>query len=140
MRTIVPQAQASTFVQYIPQPTDSVKPSKARRRKSPLVEFHMSTTQSSKQPSHPSPTQTDTSFPILTLPVSLSTASTSGTQDSPLSPPLSAKSGKESSLVKRTPSSAKSFQCKGYGDCKMVFSRCEHLARHIRYVLDDSNR
>lgn len=27
---------------------------------------------------------------------------------------------------------AKVFQCTGYGDCKMVFSRSEHLARHIR--------
>ncbi|CAK5263782.1 unnamed protein product [Mycena citricolor] len=27
---------------------------------------------------------------------------------------------------------AKSFQCTGYGDCRMVFSRSEHLARHIR--------
>lgn len=31
---------------------------------------------------------------------------------------------------------AKTFQCKGFGDCRMVFSRSEHLARHIRYVLD----
>jgi hypothetical protein len=30
---------------------------------------------------------------------------------------------------------AKTFQCKGFGDCRMVFSRSEHLARHIRYVL-----
>ena len=28
---------------------------------------------------------------------------------------------------------AKTFQCKGFGDCRMVFSRSEHLARHIRY-------
>ncbi|KAF7331295.1 hypothetical protein MKEN_00006600 [Mycena kentingensis (nom. inval.)] len=27
---------------------------------------------------------------------------------------------------------AKTFQCSGYGDCAMVFSRSEHLARHIR--------
>ncbi|KAJ7907687.1 hypothetical protein B0H13DRAFT_689681 [Mycena leptocephala] len=27
---------------------------------------------------------------------------------------------------------AKSFQCAGYGECRMVFSRSEHLARHIR--------
>ncbi|KAJ7061879.1 hypothetical protein C8F01DRAFT_1138660 [Mycena amicta] len=27
---------------------------------------------------------------------------------------------------------AKTFQCAGYGDCRMVFSRSEHLARHIR--------
>ena len=29
---------------------------------------------------------------------------------------------------------AKTFQCRGYGDCRMVFSRSEHLARHVRYV------
>ncbi|KAK7036149.1 hypothetical protein R3P38DRAFT_2616817, partial [Favolaschia claudopus] len=29
-------------------------------------------------------------------------------------------------------SPAKTFQCAGYGDCRMVFSRSEHLARHIR--------
>lgn len=28
----------------------------------------------------------------------------------------------------------KMFQCKGYGNCRMSFSRSEHLARHIRYV------
>ncbi|KAF7354033.1 hypothetical protein MVEN_01090200 [Mycena venus] len=27
---------------------------------------------------------------------------------------------------------AKTFQCAGYGECRMVFSRSEHLARHIR--------
>ena len=31
------------------------------------------------------------------------------------------------------PAPAKTFQCRGYGDCRMVFSRSEHLARHIRY-------
>ncbi|KAG6916686.1 hypothetical protein DXG01_005811 [Tephrocybe rancida] len=30
------------------------------------------------------------------------------------------------------PAPAKTFQCRGYGDCRMVFSRSEHLARHIR--------
>ena len=29
---------------------------------------------------------------------------------------------------------AKTFQCRGYGECRMVFSRSEHLARHIRYT------
>lgn len=29
-------------------------------------------------------------------------------------------------------SSGKVFQCTGYGECKKVFSRSEHLARHIR--------
>lgn len=32
------------------------------------------------------------------------------------------------------PAPAKTFQCRGYGDCRMVFSRSEHLARHIRYL------
>ena len=26
----------------------------------------------------------------------------------------------------------KLFQCKGFGDCHMVFTRSEHLARHTR--------
>ncbi|KAH7102585.1 hypothetical protein BKA62DRAFT_699167 [Auriculariales sp. MPI-PUGE-AT-0066] len=30
------------------------------------------------------------------------------------------------------PAPAKTFQCRGYGDCRMVFSRSEHLARHVR--------
>ncbi|KAJ7456787.1 hypothetical protein B0H11DRAFT_1739186, partial [Mycena galericulata] len=30
------------------------------------------------------------------------------------------------------PAPAKTFQCRGYGECSMVFSRSEHLARHIR--------
>ncbi|KAI0294680.1 hypothetical protein B0F90DRAFT_1639687, partial [Multifurca ochricompacta] len=30
------------------------------------------------------------------------------------------------------PAPTKTFQCRGYGDCRMVFSRSEHLARHIR--------
>lgn len=132
MRTIVPQTQANTFVQYIPQPGDSIKPQQSRRRKAPLEEVDMST-QTQNQPQHQSPTQTE-SFPAPALPVSPATASSS-TQATPASPPLSAKAVKDSSLVKRTPSSAKTFQCKGYGDCKMVFSRCEHLARHIRYVV-----
>lgn len=33
------------------------------------------------------------------------------------------------------PAPAKTFQCRGYGECRMVFSRSEHLARHIRWVL-----
>ncbi|KAK7458715.1 Up in starvation [Stygiomarasmius scandens] len=38
-----------------------------------------------------------------------------------------------SQLNKRCrPAPPKTFQCRGYGDCKMVFSRSEHLARHIR--------
>ena len=30
--------------------------------------------------------------------------------------------------------SNKVFQCTGYGDCTMQFTRSEHLARHIRLV------
>lgn len=28
----------------------------------------------------------------------------------------------------------KTFQCKGYGNCRMIFTRSEHLARHERLV------
>ncbi|THU97189.1 hypothetical protein K435DRAFT_70236 [Dendrothele bispora CBS 962.96] len=46
-------------------------------------------------------------------------------------PPSS--SGPSSQINKRCrPTPPKTFQCRGYGDCKMVFSRSEHLARHIR--------
>lgn len=38
------------------------------------------------------------------------------------------------------PAPAKTFQCRGYGECRMVFSRSEHLARHIRYVLPSFQR
>lgn len=27
------------------------------------------------------------------------------------------------------------FQCSGFGDCRMVFTRSEHLARHVRCVV-----
>lgn len=30
---------------------------------------------------------------------------------------------------------SKVYQCAGYTDCSMVFTRAEHLARHIRYVV-----
>jgi hypothetical protein len=36
------------------------------------------------------------------------------------------------------PAPAKTFQCRGYGDCRMVFSRSEHLARHIRYAISQN--
>lgn len=29
---------------------------------------------------------------------------------------------------------SKMFQCTGYGECRMVFTRSEHLARHMRLV------
>lgn len=32
------------------------------------------------------------------------------------------------------PAPAKTFQCRGFGECRMVFSRSEHLARHVRSV------
>ena len=39
----------------------------------------------------------------------------------------------QSGINKRyRPAPAKTFQCRGYGECRMVFSRSEHLARHIR--------
>ncbi|KAF5349846.1 hypothetical protein D9758_014034 [Tetrapyrgos nigripes] len=47
--------------------------------------------------------------------------------------PSSTASFTSSQLGKRCrPAPPKTFQCRGYGDCKMVFSRSEHLARHIR--------
>jgi len=39
----------------------------------------------------------------------------------------------QSGLKRSRPAPAKTFQCRGYGECRMVFSRSEHLARHIRY-------
>ncbi len=50
-------------------------------------------------------------------------------------PPLNANvaSQKEIKRYRNTPS--KSFQCRGFGDCRMVFSRSEHLARHVRQVI-----
>ncbi|GMM52985.1 Usv1 protein [Starmerella bacillaris] len=38
----------------------------------------------------------------------------------------------ELSPAKSVRRGAKVFQCKGFGDCKMSFSRSEHLSRHIR--------
>ena len=32
-------------------------------------------------------------------------------------------------------SGGKMFQCRGYGQCDKVFTRSEHLARHVRYVI-----
>ena len=31
-----------------------------------------------------------------------------------------------------TPKAVKIFQCSGYGQCNMTFTRSEHLARHVR--------
>ena len=50
--------------------------------------------------------------------------------------PPSNPTSRDAGVAKRYRSApAKTFQCRGYGDCHMVFSRSEHLARHIRYVL-----
>ncbi|KAJ7925615.1 hypothetical protein B0H13DRAFT_1600320, partial [Mycena leptocephala] len=53
-------------------------------------------------------------------------------------PPSNAASSSTSALAgggvgkRYRPAPAKTFQCRGYGECRMVFSRSEHLARHIR--------
>ncbi|KAI8150183.1 hypothetical protein BJV82DRAFT_586178 [Fennellomyces sp. T-0311] len=39
---------------------------------------------------------------------------------------------KKSRSSHSTESKPKLFQCKGFGDCHMVFTRSEHLARHTR--------
>lgn len=46
-------------------------------------------------------------------------------------------SSKDSGSAAKKPKtkSTKVFQCTGYGDCTMQFTRSEHLARHIRCVL-----
>ncbi|KAL5511969.1 USV1 [Sanghuangporus vaninii] len=47
--------------------------------------------------------------------------------------PPSNPTSRDANVAKRyRPAPAKTFQCRGYGDCHMVFSRSEHLARHIR--------
>ena len=54
-----------------------------------------------------------------------------------LSPPSLASGGPQTpanSTKRYRPAPAKTFQCRGYGECRMVFSRSEHLARHIRYA------
>ena len=56
-------------------------------------------------------------------------------------PPSTAASSATSALAgggvgkRYRPAPAKTFECRGYGECRMVFSRSEHLARHIRSVL-----
>ncbi|KAJ7441576.1 hypothetical protein FB451DRAFT_1377239 [Mycena latifolia] len=48
-------------------------------------------------------------------------------------PPSSASLAAGAGVGKRyRPAPAKTFQCRGFGECRMVFSRSEHLARHIR--------
>ncbi|KAF5390135.1 hypothetical protein D9757_003782 [Collybiopsis confluens] len=52
-------------------------------------------------------------------------------QDSKMA--VSSSSPTATTTAKRTrPTPSKTFQCRGFGDCRMVFSRSEHLARHIR--------
>lgn len=35
----------------------------------------------------------------------------------------------------RTRKKGQKFQCTGYGDCNLCFTRSEHLSRHIRFVV-----
>ncbi|KAI0039577.1 hypothetical protein FA95DRAFT_1684227 [Auriscalpium vulgare] len=51
---------------------------------------------------------------------------------SPQGLPPSQQNGQTGINKRYRPAPAKTFQCRGYGDCRMVFSRSEHLARHIR--------
>lgn len=78
---------------------------------------------------HPSPPPADPSVPPMAAVVA---------QQPFAPPPGDARSNPNaSSGVGKTryrPAPAKTFQCRGYGECRMVFSRSEHLARHIRYV------
>ncbi|KIK70114.1 hypothetical protein GYMLUDRAFT_67369 [Collybiopsis luxurians FD-317 M1] len=47
--------------------------------------------------------------------------------------PNNSSTANAASTTKRArPTPSKTFQCRGFGDCRMVFSRSEHLARHIR--------
>ena len=52
----------------------------------------------------------------------------------PSSSPTTASQPIPGATKRYRPAPAKTFQCRGYGECRMVFSRSEHLARHIRYV------
>jgi hypothetical protein len=54
----------------------------------------------------------------------------------PLTSSLSTSANAAATTPKRYRSTpAKTFQCTGFGDCRMVFSRSEHLARHIRSAI-----
>ena len=44
------------------------------------------------------------------------------------------KAGSSEKKDAATNPSATVFQCCGFGDCRMVFTRSEHLARHVRWV------
>ncbi|EKM56227.1 uncharacterized protein PHACADRAFT_122474 [Phanerochaete carnosa HHB-10118-sp] len=52
----------------------------------------------------------------------------------PTSSPTTTSQSVPGATKRYRPAPAKTFQCRGYGECRMVFSRSEHLARHIRYV------
>ena len=48
--------------------------------------------------------------------------------------PVVVPNGDQQPFKRNRQAPAKTFQCRGYGECRMVFSRSEHLARHIRYT------
>ncbi|GJF00013.1 hypothetical protein PsYK624_162900 [Phanerochaete sordida] len=52
----------------------------------------------------------------------------------PTSSPTTASQPIPAGTKRYRPAPAKTFQCRGYGECRMVFSRSEHLLRHIRYA------
>lgn len=56
-------------------------------------------------------------------------SSSSSKQTSP-APSNQSDSNRDSPALKG--SKGKLFQCSGFGDCRMVFTRSEHLARHAR--------
>ncbi|OAQ24952.1 hypothetical protein K457DRAFT_81226, partial [Linnemannia elongata AG-77] len=58
-----------------------------------------------------------------------SSSSSSSKQTSP-APSNRSDSNRDSPALKG--SKGKLFQCSGFGDCRMVFTRSEHLARHAR--------
>jgi hypothetical protein len=58
---------------------------------------------------------------------------TSGSNGSSSRPGSSSKESTSASKKPKT-KSTKVFQCTGYGECTMQFTRSEHLARHIRFV------
>jgi hypothetical protein len=60
----------------------------------------------------------------------------SGSSNGGNSRPGSSSNKDSGSVSKKTKTkSNKVFQCTGYGDCTMQFTRSEHLARHIRYLI-----
>lgn len=45
---------------------------------------------------------------------------------------LYSQDNKSETSSKGSSAKSKMFQCTGYGECRMVFTRSEHLARHMR--------